>query len=343
MERLPSQLKDTLRQALKQRKAFALYRLPGCEPTCIVDGEVICGQQGTVFGIHPWNTPFDRAVLIGGAKQPSQPDAAAPLPASTDRGEYLASVSDLIAVLKQTGGKTVISRCVTSLSPAVDWIDAAEVLFDTYPKAFCHFGGSPSVGYWMGATPELLLAYDKDTRRYATMALAGTKAVGTEWDDKNRREQQMVTDFIVDTLRPYSRSMSVGEVETLHYGRIDHLCTHITGVLDSSAKLSEVFDSLSPTPAVAGLPRPTALQRISSAERHSRGCYGGYITVQTDGWVRAFVNLRCMQIRGNQYTIYSGGGITAQSTPEAEWAETVAKAAAIQQIIDSLASNGNQR
>jgi isochorismate synthase len=35
-----------------------------------------------------------------------------------------------------------------------------------------------------------------------------------------------------------------------------------------------------------------------------------------------FVNLRCLQLFGNEFVLYSGAGITASSVAQSEWIET---------------------
>ena len=47
---------------------------------------------------------------------------------------------------------------------------------------------------------------------------------------------------------------------------------------------------------------------------------------------RAFVNLRCMQILGNRFCIYAGGGIVADSDALAELQETEAKSSRLQHL-----------
>ncbi|MDE6136756.1 MAG: chorismate-binding protein, partial [Muribaculaceae bacterium] len=90
-----------------------------------------------------------------------------------------------------------------------------------------------------------------------------------------------------------------------------------------------------PTPAVAGTPRDTALGEIAATEDTPRRCYAGYLLhSDATGRTRAYVNLRCAQVSPDGYCIYAGGGITANSDPAAEWAETEAKAAVLLDILN---------
>jgi len=51
------------------------------------------------------------------------------------------------------------------------------------------------------------------------------------------------------------------------------------------------------------------------------------------------VNLRCMQKNPQGYTVYVGGGITADSDPQQEWDETIAKAQTMLKAIWGLLKN----
>ena len=43
------------------------------------------------------------------------------------------------------------------------------------------------------------------------------------------------------------------------------------------------------------------------------------------GVARLFVNLRCLQLRGAEAVLYAGTGLTVDSEPAREWAETELK------------------
>ena len=119
------------------------------------------------------------------------------------------------------------------------------------------------------------------------------------------------------------------EPEVIAVANVQHLGTSIEGRL--SAPLASVIDLvrlLSPTPALGGHPREAALRLISENEGLDRGRYGGGV-----GWVDASGNgtwavaIRCAQLSSDRRTarLFAGGGIVADSEPNAELAETQAK------------------
>lgn len=318
---------------LAGRVPFAVYRLPGGSVRLVSPEE-----GGDRFVVTPWCGRYDDGVSIGGV---------APLQAmevcdtSTDRDDYLSSVAAIVANLRERGGKTVYSRVVSGDASVIDWVGAADRLFDRFPDAFCHMFYTPRTGAWLGATPEILLSADP-YGHIETMALAGTLAGDAEWDEKNRLEHEMVRTFIAETFTSSGITPDIDETGELRYGHIKHLCTRIRATLPHGADCACLLDALSPTPAVAGLPRGVAVDEIGRYERHKRGCYAGYISVSDHEGLHAYVNLRCVHFDPHgRYCVYAGGGITADSDPETEWRETAAKAAPLLEIIN-LSTRGHE-
>jgi isochorismate synthase len=89
---------------------------------------------------------------------------------------------------------------------------------------------------------------------------------------------------------------------------------------------SVMLQLLHPTAAVCGMPLEPALQFLEANEGYDRGFYAGYLgPVNVNEGTDLFVNLRCMQMSGNQAVLYAGAGVTIDSLPEKEWAETEMK------------------
>lgn len=334
-------IKISLKDSLNKGVPFALYRKPGS------DAVIFCGSDAAyrgdnTFRVTPWNKSCAQSVSIteDGCDTSLRYTMKTPLPGNTLKDKYLDDLSSVIDDLKANGGKTVISRAIQSSFSGIDWIKVAERLFDRFPEALCYVFFHPALGSWMGATPELLLKTYTDRRDYETMALAGTKRLDEQWDDKNRDEQRMVTDYITDALTPLSDIMHVSPTETLRYGVIEHLCTRIGGKTKSDVCRNDILDRLSPTPAVGGFPKARALAVIDRVEAHERGCYGGYLTFSDGESVESYVILRCLRFDNDGYTAYTGSGITAMSDPEKEWLETEAKATPLIDIVESVINEG---
>lgn len=343
MSSLSPDIKLAINHCLAQGIRFACCRRKGeavrffCDP----EGEA---SSDELFVVTPWLARFADSDVIGNCVSPvealhltGQGMKNIPHTESTDRDAYFNALESLIPSLQADNRKTVISRVLAN-SAKVDWAEVADILFDSYPECFCHIYYTPRLGAWLGATPELLLSAEPSVSHIQTMALAGTKSHNNLWDEKNRLEHAVVTEFIVDKLQTLFDEVRVSPVVTIPYGDIDHLCTHISAS-GTSCHYSEIVDLLSPTPAVAGLPRDKALEEIAAIESHDRECYGGYITVTDAHGSHSFVNLRCAHFSLDEYIVYVGGGITGMSIPQAEWLETQMKSAALINIINS-ATNG---
>lgn len=247
--------------------------------------------------------------------------------------DYCNRLTKLISLLKKSGGKTVISRIISTKTTL-----SAETIF----IRLCHacpqanvFAWQRNDECWIGATPELLLDIHDNT--LTTMSLAGTRPAGTKspWDEKNLEEQQIVTDYILSTLRGLGFHPECTGPVTRKAGPVEHLCTMITSSLGGSHLSPEaIAGSLAPTPAVAGYPKDIALERIANFEPHDREFYAGYFGMTSPRCTELYVTLRCMRLHpSGNVDIYVGGGITPRSGPVDEWRETCNKALTLQQIL----------
>lgn len=207
-------------------------------------------------------------------------------------------------------------------------------LCDTYPQAyvFCFF--TPATGTWIGASPELLARYNRGI--FSTVALAGTMDAheGGRWSEKNRREQQVVADFIRDTLHEAGlRDIKETEGQRMA-GPVKHLLTEFQVNTPEDFDAGRLTMALSPTPAVAGVPRKEAIEIIINHESSPRGCYGGFCGPRAaDDDFHFWVMLRCMQIQRDECALYIGGGLMPDSTPDAEWMETERKARTLKAVL----------
>jgi isochorismate synthase len=262
---------------------------------------------------------------------------------STSKDEYLQTCNQLISSIRRGEAKKVVLSRIKILRQKKDR-QLSEIflsLKEKYPTAFCYLFYTPQSGIWMGASPEIFLSKNGNIIR--TMALAGTRKSNPEkpgeqpWPEKERREQQVVTDFIKSELEKSSPgSFRFSSPYTLQAGSIEHICTDFVIDTEKSAKTPwQLIDSLHPTPAVCGYPKAAALQIINRTEKHNREYYTGFLgPVNLRNRTDLFVNLRCMKIDGGKIILFIGGGITAESDAESEWMETEMKAGILESVLD---------
>lgn len=276
------------------------------------------------------------------------------------RNTHVALVAKGVEALQQEADfkKVVLSRREEIPFESFDKLQVFMQLLKAYPNANCYLWYHPEVGCWMGATPETLLSLYRNQCK--TMALAGTqKFNGTtevNWGGKEKEEQQIVTDTIVNALKGKGLAVSVSEPYTYKAGTLLHLRTDITAVISNDTTgVKDLVQALHPTPAVCGLPLVKARDFIINNENYRRTYYTGYLgelnmpaekgrnrnprnvensVYRATGTItNLYVNLRCMEITDTSVSLYVGGGITALSNPEAEWEETVHKTATMKKVL----------
>ena len=270
---------------------------------------------------------------------------------------YVALVEGAISKIKSSElSKVVVSRVVD-----VEHIDKTPLaifkeLVQAYPNAFVYCWFHPKVGLWLGATPELLLSLKRN--QLTTVSLAGTLNMSdnAEWSPKEIYEQEVVTNFIVSQLQPFSNEVKAGATVEVKAGKLRHLKTEIRARLNvGKSDLNLIISKLHPTPAVCGFPKALAQSFIESNENYQRSYYTGFLG-EINGLVeqsrtsegkntenkafkvlvkqsQLYVNLRCMQLLANRARIYVGGGIVESSVPEKEWQETVDKSHTMMRVL----------
>lgn len=243
---------------------------------------------------------------------------------------------------KGTFEKVVLSRNEIVSVSNFDFELVFNQLLINYPTAFKYCFYHPKVGFWMGATPEQLLKVEEN--RTKTVALAGTQLVtdlqNVEWKDKEVKEQQIVTDFIIESLKKHTNKVSKSEPYTFKAGTIVHLKTDIEAEIENSSDLEKILNELHPTPAVCGFPKDIAKQFILNNEGYERAFYAGFLgewnkdfMTYKKGNSDLFVNLRCMKISGDKAELFIGCGINKGSNPEKEFIETVNKSQTMKKVL----------
>ncbi len=213
-----------------------------------------------------------------------------------------------------------------------------------YTRSYVYLCHTPQTGTWLGSTPEIILSGKAGA--WQTVALAGTQRYAKgmyldSWDEKNRREQQIVAAYIRDRLA----TLGIRAQETGPYpakaGELAHLKSEFRFELPAAPRLGDLLDLLHPTPAVCGLPKEKAYRFILDHEGYERSYYSGFIGwMNPEGETDLYVNLRCTHIGPDGFTLYAGGGLLASSHLEEEWQETEDKLQTMKAVLFPDASGG---
>ena len=236
---------------------------------------------------------------------------------------YVKYIKNTISYIQDSGLEKVV--CSSSFKFKINsklLIEYFKSLLQLNHDAFCYLFYHPEIGIWLGATPEKLI--NLNNHSVTTFALAATKKKADQsWNDKEFTEHKIVEDQIVSDLNNYCTNIEIGALQTIKAGNIFHLKSVIKAKTNNFS--SELIKVLHPTPAVAGMPKNKAVNRINKTENYDRSFYTGYLGQYDKKSCDIYVNIRCAKVVGDNLTVYVGGGITKDSNASDEWNEIVNK------------------
>ncbi len=188
------------------------------------------------------------------------------------------------------------------------------------------------------ASPERFLRRDGDL--VESQPIKGTAATPTGFLPKDRAENVMIVDLVRNDL---GRVCEWGTVEVPALCAVErhpglfHLVSTVRGRLRPGVGWPELLEATFPPGSVTGAPKIAAQQMIARLEPVPRGPYCGAI-----GWVDADcregdlnVGIRTFWFEDGRVHLGTGGGITWDSTPEGEWAETELKARRLLSVVSA--------
>ncbi|MDF2790694.1 MAG: isochorismate synthase [Neobacillus sp.] len=190
---------------------------------------------------------------------------------------------------------------------------------------------------FIGATPERLVK--KQGENVFSTCLAGSIRRGKNEeediilgqtllnDQKNINEHGFVVEMIKEALEESCEEIILPDKPQLMKIRdIQHLYTPVIGKCQKDASLLLLVERLHPTPALGGLPKKEAVEKIRQVEELDRGFYAGPL-----GWVdyrgngEFSVSIRSGLIQGKEASLFAGCGVVANSDSESEYLETSLK------------------
>lgn len=194
----------------------------------------------------------------------------------------------------------------------------------------------------IGASPELFV---RTAGREAVMRpIAGTARIAAgnsestrvvselKLDGKERAEHIMLVDLCRNDLGRIAEpeSIDVDELMTVEtYSHLHHLVSNVRATMSPSVDVSDVVRAGFPAGTMTGAPKVRAMEIIESLERSRRGLYAGaFGVIGFGGWSVLALGIRTAVHASEEYRIRASAGIVSDSTPRAEWMETLTKMAA---------------
>lgn len=211
------------------------------------------------------------------------------------------------------------------------------------PSPFLYFLDLPGFAL-IGSSPEILVRVrDGDV---TIRPIAGTRPRGATpeedraneasllADPKERAEHLMLLDLGRNDVGRVAEADSVRVTESYtieRYSHVMHIVSNVEGRLDAAHHdaIDAVFAGF-PAGTVSGAPKVRACEIIAELEPETRGAYaGGVGYFAPDGSVDSCIVLRTGIVKDGVLHVQAGAGIVADSNPDYEHAECMAKSNAL--------------
>jgi anthranilate synthase component 1 len=162
-------------------------------------------------------------------------------------------------------------------------------------------------------------------------------------DPKENAEHVMLVDLARNDL---GRVATAGSVVVdpyrviERYSHIMHIVSGVNGRLRPGHDAFDLFAATFPAGTLVGAPKVRAMEIIDELEPVGRQLYGGTVGYfGRHGDMDQAITIRTLVFRGDSYSYQAGGGIVADSSPQAEYAELMAKSAVLRRALE-LAAEG---
>jgi para-aminobenzoate synthetase component 1 len=160
---------------------------------------------------------------------------------------------------------------------------------------------------------------------------------------KDRAELTMIVDLERNDLGRVCRYGSVRVRNPLaveSFAQVHHLVATIEGRLWRGTAPLDITTALFPGGSITGAPKIRAMEIIDELEPNRRSLYTGAIGYLSRGGASGFnIAIRTILVEGDRASFQVGGGIVADSDPDAEYEETLAKGKAMLEVLNPTRSD----
>jgi len=195
----------------------------------------------------------------------------------------------------------------------------------------------------VGASPEILARLEGDV--VTVRPIAGTRKRGATpeedraladellADPKERAEHIMLVDLGRNDAGRVAQTGSVHVTEQMiveRYSHVMHIVSNVDAKIKPGLTAIDVLRATFPAGTVSGAPKVRAMEIIDELEPVKRGIYAGAVGyLGFHGNMDVAIALRTGVVKDGMLYAQAGGGVVADSEPEAEWQETQNKARAL--------------
>ncbi len=194
-----------------------------------------------------------------------------------------------------------------------------------------------------GSSPEILVRLRDGM--VTIRPLAGTRPRGATRDEDLRLEAELLADpkeraehlMLLDLGRnDVGRVAEIGTVAVTEsfvverFSHVMHISSNVQGKLKPGLDALDALIAGFPAGTLTGAPKVRAMQIIEEQEPERRGVYAGCIGYfAANGTMDTCIGLRTAIVKDGTLYVQAGGGVVADSDPEAEYEETRHKARAL--------------
>ncbi|MGI9245850.1 MAG: aminodeoxychorismate synthase component I [Steroidobacteraceae bacterium] len=195
----------------------------------------------------------------------------------------------------------------------------------------------------LSSSPERLLELRDGIA--STRPIAGTRPRGVDaaadaalkrelrLNEKEQAEHVMLVDLERNDLGRICRggTVEVDEYMTIEtYATVHHIVSNVRGRLRDDVTPGRAIAAVFPGGTITGCPKVRCMQILAGLEREPRDAYTGSLgSLGLAGLMDLNILIRTLTLRDGEIGFRTGAGIVADSVPEAELAETRAKARGI--------------
>lgn len=243
-------------------------------------------------------------------------------------------------------------------------MDVHRVLRSTNPSPYMYLVRVPVSGDDLretvhfdivGSSPEALVTVTDSecvvhpiagTRPRATTADEdAVRAVELMQDTKERAEHVMLVDLARNDLGRVCEPGSVYVTEFMaveRYSPVMHLVSTDEGTLGPTSTAFDALVAAFSAGTLSGAPKPRAMAIIDECEPTRRGIYGGCVGyIDFAGNMDMAIAIRTAVIKDGLAHVQAGAGVVADSRPDSEFDECVAKARAVLRAVRTAATLQN--
>jgi anthranilate synthase component 1 len=276
---------------------------------------------------------------------------SAPVPAST-RSEHMAGVRRVQEYIAAGDVYQLVLSTRFAGRHALDPFQAYRALRLINPSPYMYYCALGDITV-VGSSPEALVKLKSG--RAELRPIAGTRPRADDpqtdaareaelrADPKENAEHVMLVDLARNDLGRVARAGSVHVAPYRAIERYSHVMHIVSGVQGELAPQRDAFDLFAasfPAGTLVGAPKVRAMQIIDELEPVGRGLYGGTVGYfGARGDMDHAITIRTLVFRGDEYSFQAGGGIVADSQPDAEYEEVLAKSGAVKRALE-LAQEG---